>query len=142
MGRNCDTTDCPISTTNTVVSNGATILVPGMGIPTTIGAVSANPSQANPSATGDVTSAATVSNAAATGQCAMGFFSCAANQGGGCCPSGYACGSMCTATAGAAGPSEVGKADPASGAVTVKLGPVRWASVGLAVMVGSLAVGL
>lgn len=31
--------------------------------------------------------------------CALGWFSCAAGQGGGCCPSGYACGTSCTATA-------------------------------------------
>lgn len=47
--------------------------------------------------------------------CALGWFSCASGQGGGCCPSGYACGtSSCTATGvvvqgGATGTAKVAK---------------------------------
>ena len=39
--------------------------------------------------------------------CATGWFNCAAGEGGGCCPSGYACGVSCTATA--SGVAPVGK---------------------------------
>ncbi len=34
-----------------------------------------------------------------SGSCAQGWASCAASAGGGCCPSGYACGQICSATA-------------------------------------------
>lgn len=32
------------------------------------------------------------------GECARGWFDCGEDGGGGCCPSGYACGESCTAT--------------------------------------------
>ena len=31
--------------------------------------------------------------------CAQGWFNCGSGGGGGCCPSGYSCGTSCTATA-------------------------------------------
>ena len=51
--------------------------------------------------------------------CAAGWFSCAAGQGGGCCPSGYACGTSCTATGvvvGTAGVTGTGKVAKDNGA--------------------------
>ena len=46
--------------------------------------------------------------------CAGGWFSCGSSGGGGCCPSGYSCGTSCTATAvvvqgGATGTATVAK---------------------------------
>ncbi|RAL00329.1 putative GPI anchored protein [Aspergillus ibericus CBS 121593] len=74
-GRNCDTTDCPATPSTTFTSDGVTIVVP---VATTT----------------DTTTALTTSKAA---HCASGWFSCAATVGGGCCPTGYQCGSSCTA---------------------------------------------
>lgn len=59
-----------------------------------------------PSGTGDA--------ALGANGCAVGWFSCANGEGGGCCPSGYACGTSCSATAvvlqnGATGTAEVAK---------------------------------
>jgi Predicted solute binding protein len=70
-GRDCDTTSCPTTSSTTFVSNGVTIVEP----------------------------VATGSSSRPTGKCAKGWFSCADTVGGGCCPSGYACGQSCTATA-------------------------------------------
>ncbi|KAL1977059.1 hypothetical protein VTN31DRAFT_3341 [Thermomyces dupontii] len=80
-GRDCDTTSCPPTSSVTVVdSNGVTVAVP----------------------TGD---AATTSN-----PCATGWFSCAASDGGGCCPSGFACGrESCTASGSGTATSTVAK---------------------------------
>ena len=73
VGRDCGLTSCPAaSPTLAFNSNGVT--------------VSVIPSGANDAALG------------ANG-CAAGWFTCASGDGGGCCPSGYACGTSCTATA-------------------------------------------
>nr|POE85591.1 hypothetical protein CFP56_43908 [Quercus suber] len=73
VGRNCDTSSCPSSDSTTILSSSvATVVVP---------------------ATTDADAAAT------QGSCANGWDLCDANAGGGCCPSGYVCGSSCTATA-------------------------------------------
>ncbi|KAJ5131832.1 hypothetical protein N7448_005990 [Penicillium atrosanguineum] len=69
-GRDCDTTSCPTTSSTTFTSDGVTIV--------------------EPVATG---------SSKGTGKCANGWFSCADTVGGGCCPSGYACGQSCTATA-------------------------------------------
>ncbi|KAJ5160482.1 uncharacterized protein N7482_007486 [Penicillium canariense] len=72
-GRNCDTTSCPTTSSTTFVSDGRTIVVP------------VTTESSGSSRTG--------------GKCANGWFSCADTVGGGCCPSGYACGSsFCAAT--------------------------------------------
>lgn len=68
-GRNCDTTSCPTVASTTVVSNGVTVV--------------------EPVATGE---------SGRSGSCAGGWFECAAAEGGGCCPLGFACGASCTAT--------------------------------------------
>ena len=71
-GRDCDTTSCPTVSSTTMVSDGKTIVAPA------------------PTMTGG------------TGRCAKGWFSCADTVGGGCCPTGFACGSSCRATGGSA----------------------------------------
>ena len=90
IGRDCASTSCPATASTTLVnSNSLTIIAPtGSG-------VSANP-------------------AGITGTCANGWFSCAATNGGGCCPSGYGCGAMCTATASGGQGNVVGKTAPSS----------------------------
>lgn len=50
-----------------------------------------------------------------TGSCASGWSTCASDVGGGCCPSGYACGSACTATATGGQDNVVGKIAPNAG---------------------------
>ncbi|PYH92123.1 GPI anchored protein [Aspergillus ellipticus CBS 707.79] len=71
-GRDCDTTSCPTVASTTFTSDGVTIVAPA----------------------GTTTATATTS---ATEKCAIGWFSCAATVGGGCCPTGYQCGASCTA---------------------------------------------
>ena len=134
VGRNCDTTDCPASTTNTITSNGNTILVPGAGVPTTVGSVSNVDSSSGASVTAATASS---SGAPAQGTCAQGFNSCAADQGGGCCPTGFACGQVCTNTGGVAGPTAVGKAPPASGsAANLKVDFIGWGALIVAIGMG------
>jgi hypothetical protein len=104
VGRNCDTTSCPTSASTAVVTNsGLTVMAP-------IGASSAVP----------------------TGSCANGWFSCAASVGGGCCPSGYGCGTSCTAMA--SGQSNVGKGAPSEAANARACG---WVLLGLGILSGS-----
>lgn len=81
-GRDCDTTSCPTTPSTTVVSGDVTIVVPVRTM------------------------------TAGTGHCAQGWFSCADTVGGGCCPTGFACGSSCAATAGS---STVAKSVPGRG---------------------------
>ncbi|CAI7583933.1 unnamed protein product [Penicillium glandicola] len=69
-GRNCDTTSCPTTSSTTIISDGVTIVAP---VATTTGSSGGN-------------------------RCAQGWFHCADTVGGGCCPTGFACGSSCTAT--------------------------------------------
>ncbi|EAW07868.1 putative GPI anchored protein [Aspergillus clavatus NRRL 1] len=85
-GRDCDTTSCPVRASSTITSNDRTIVVPAQ----TTGAVSG------------------------TGRCASGWFSCADTVGGGCCPSGFACGSSCTTVASASATGTVAKSAPDS----------------------------
>ena len=47
-----------------------------------------------------------------TGHCASGWNTCAQNVGGGCCPTGYACGQACTATMPEGRNNTVGKISP------------------------------
>lgn len=69
-----------------------------------------------------VSSGRTIVNTARPGEshCANGWFSCGADESGGCCPSGYLCGTAsCTATI--SGQRNTGKMEPSSASV------VRWA---------------
>ncbi|KAF3007698.1 hypothetical protein E8E13_009428 [Curvularia kusanoi] len=76
VGRDCQTTgSCIIPPSTTVLAtNGVTIVAP-------TGASVATPGPAQ------------------GGSCPSAWFSCPAEQGGNCCPNGYACGEQCTATA-------------------------------------------
>lgn len=77
VGRDCSKTSCPASDSTTLVNtNGVTIAA----------------------ATGSGVSATTEGE---TGSCATGWALCPTSDGGGCCPSGYACGSSCTIAASA-----------------------------------------
>ncbi|KAJ9273067.1 hypothetical protein DTO212C5_652 [Paecilomyces variotii] len=89
-GRNCDTTSCPITSSSTFTSDGRTIVVPA----------------------GSTTGTAASSGGTGVARCASGWFSCADTAGGGCCPSGFACGTSCMATAGSSATGSVPKAQP------------------------------
>ena len=90
IGRDCASTSCPASASTSLFnSRSLTIVAPtGSG-------VSLNPLRI-------------------TGSCADGWISCAATIGGGCCPSGYGCGALCTATASGGQGNVVGKTAPSS----------------------------
>ncbi|KAL4930133.1 putative GPI anchored protein [Aspergillus undulatus] len=94
-GRDCDTTSCPAMSSSTVVSDGRTIVV-------------AEPTDA-PSADEGSDEGSDESGAK---RCATGWFSCADTVGGGCCPTGYACGSSCTAVPTASTTGTVAKEEP------------------------------
>lgn len=117
VGRNCDSTSCPSSDSTAIIStDGATIVAP-----TVISAFSTT----------------TVGGAQGTqGSCANGWYSCGADVGGGCCQSGFVCGtSACSATASQSGEQSTPKEAPSEGSV------VRW--VGGFVVVGLVsAVGM
>ncbi|KAL2355712.1 hypothetical protein BJ546DRAFT_840197 [Cryomyces antarcticus] len=106
VGRDCNTTSCPpASTTTIVVSNAVTVVAPpGASV-------------------GSSTDAGTVRS------CANGWSSCAAAQGGGCCPSGYGCGASCTATAGG---QNVGKIAPSTASTHV----VGWGFLAMGIAMG------
>lgn len=114
VGRNCDTTSCPPGdSTSVVASDGATIVVSSFST-TTVGSAGAQGTQ---------------------GSCANGWFSCAADQDGGCCPSGYVCGSnTCSATQ--SGAQATAKKQPSEANV------VRWvggfAGLGLVSAIGMI----
>jgi hypothetical protein len=95
IGRNCDSTSCPALASTTLVSGSSlTIVAPtGSGI--------------------------TAPSSLLTGSCATGWMTCAPDVGGGCCPSGYVCGSVscsippgATSSLGIASGGEVGKEAP------------------------------
>lgn len=124
-GRNCDTTSCPASATNEVViSSGVTIEVPvttgstagGVG-----GAVSGRTTVTESANRATSTRTTTVGTGGAAtgaqGSCPTSWYSCGADVGGGCCPTGYVCGSTCSASAITDGPGSVNKVAPASQAV-------------------------
>lgn len=100
-GRDCHTTSCPTTSSTTLTTNGETIIVP-----VTTG-VSHN-----------------------TGKCAKGWFSCADTAGGGCCPSGFACGTSCTATA---AKTTVAKEEATSGGVRLRMVKTMLGIAGLCV---------
>ncbi|KAE8354846.1 hypothetical protein BDV28DRAFT_67893 [Aspergillus coremiiformis] len=87
-GRNCDTTSCPETPLTTITSSDRTIVVP----------------------------VETEAPPVTTGRCANGWFSCADTVGGGCCPTGFACGSSCTAVATATATGTIAKGQPTNAA--------------------------
>ncbi|KAL4813667.1 hypothetical protein BDW67DRAFT_103187 [Aspergillus spinulosporus] len=95
-GRNCDTTSCPAISSTTIETEGRTIII------------------AEPT-----TSAATAASNQESGArtCATGWFSCADTVGGGCCPTGYACGASCTAVPTASTTGTVAKEAPTAASI-------------------------
>ncbi|KAH0442796.1 hypothetical protein CcaCcLH18_01394 [Colletotrichum camelliae] len=87
-GRDCATTSCPPTPSTTIISNGATIIVPVTDVP-----------------------------ASATETCASGWFLCGEEGGpvAGCCPSGYACGTASCTTSSSTQTGEIQKQFPNSG---------------------------
>ncbi len=117
FGRDCAPTSCPTSALTTLIDNNSVKVIA-------------------------TTSNGLTANRILTGACATGWSSCAATNGGGCCPTGYACGSSCTATATVSGlqASEVGKLAP-NKAVREGSRGVMLLGAGTAVMVlGFLAI--
>lgn len=114
-GRDCETTSCvEVESTAVVNTGGVTIDAP----------------------TG-------VSGAAgASGTCRDGWFSCAASDAGGCCPTGYGCAiATCTATAAPEGQDySIGKTAPESSAVWSR--EMDWALMLVVGLVSSTALGL
>ncbi|KID76437.1 hypothetical protein MBR_04372, partial [Metarhizium brunneum ARSEF 3297] len=84
--RDCHTYSCPAPSSTTLVSNGATIVVPATDLPNPTGSSS----------------------------CADGWFMCGQNAGpmAGCCPSGYSCGTASCFTAGATETGKIQKQAP------------------------------
>jgi len=108
VGRNCGTTSCPPSDSTSIVTDGATVVVPTF-------------------------STTTVGSAGTQGSCANGWFSCGADQNGGCCPSGYVCGSnTCSATQ--SGAQSTPKEAPSEGNVVKWVG--SFVAMGLVSAVG------
>jgi hypothetical protein len=106
-GRNCDTTSCPATSSTTIVTEGRTIVVP-------------------------LGPAATV--ASATGICATGWSSCAASVGGGCCLSGWDCGTASCSSVGPTSTEVAQKGSTSNGHVNKKL---TWlGAVGMALVCG------
>ena len=116
IGRNCDSTSCPSGDSTTIVATSGATIVASAFSTTTVGSGTAAAAQGT------------------QGSCANGWFSCGADTGGGCCPSGYVCGSSCSATQ--SGVQAQPKQAPSEGSV------VKWAGgflvVGLASAIGMI----
>lgn len=80
VGRDCGLTSCPSPATTTVANTNGVVILGLAG-------------------SGSVSSSASSAQETGKGRCAQGWYKCAQADGGGCCPSGYACGQSCTATA-------------------------------------------
>ena len=114
VGRDCQTSSCPTTASSSLITtDGVTIVVPVGG-----GTASTASAAASSAGTGPITSTATTTSAAQTGTCATGWSSCPASLSGGCCPSGFTCGtSNCQSASAANGsPSDVGKIAPSAAA--------------------------
>ncbi|KAF2184309.1 hypothetical protein K469DRAFT_633651 [Zopfia rhizophila CBS 207.26] len=114
VGRDCQTTGTCVRTSSgtVIVSNGITIVAPtGASFATT-----APPQR---------------------GSCPTGWFSCAANLGGNCCPNGFSCGEHCTATPG--GNTQVaGKVAPSTASSFSNASIWALISGGIAIGIGML----
>ncbi|ROT37688.1 hypothetical protein SODALDRAFT_340862 [Sodiomyces alkalinus F11] len=113
-GRDCGTTDCPSTPLTTIVTDGATVVVPITDVPT--------------------------GSEQTTESCASGWFLCGQDAGpvAGCCPSGYSCGTASCSTVIGSQTAEVQKQFPDSGAARWSFG--GWA-IGMTVMAGAIGGG-
>lgn len=137
VDRECRSISCAPSSSTTVNAQGATIVVP-VGVVT-----GAAPSADAAGATSTITAAASTATAVNNGasRCANGWYGCAANQGGGCCPSGYACGASCSSTSGV-GPSQVNKIEPTSAAAHKLVEGMGVYLMGIAMVLGGGMIAL
>ncbi|KAL4999609.1 hypothetical protein BDV10DRAFT_164624 [Aspergillus recurvatus] len=92
-GRDCDTTSCPAISSTTIETEGRTIVI------------------------AEPTTSAASSEESGARTCATGWFSCADTVGGGCCPTGYACGASCTAVPTASTTGTVAKEAPTADSI-------------------------
>jgi len=106
-GRNCQTTDCPITSSTTLISDGLTLVVPAG-------------------------SAAALNSP--TGECATGWSSCAASLGGNCCPTGYECGTASCSSLSPTQTAVVQKGSPNSAASRGAVGFVALTAVPLVML--------
>lgn len=127
VGRDCDTTSCPPTAYTTILaSDSATVVVPYTS--TTVVGSDATVTRAGSDDNdedGDDAEAAE-----SQGNCAAQWYQCGASEGGGCCPRGYVCGDVCTATD--ADVADIEKSEP-SGAEVVRW---AWGLLGLGVAAG------
>ncbi|KZF25567.1 hypothetical protein L228DRAFT_236648 [Xylona heveae TC161] len=147
VDRNCDTASCPPrSSTTDVNTHGVTVVAPASAT-----TEPSSPSSEDKQSTSAVSSSSSSSRSTNTptkpssssspasvsksqqGTCASGWFKCASTDGGGCCPSGYACGAACTATATISGKSGAFTTDgpvigkmPSSGAARMSDSRTAW----------------
>ncbi|KAF2721500.1 hypothetical protein K431DRAFT_284879 [Polychaeton citri CBS 116435] len=106
VGRNCETSSCP-STESTQIVSDPTVVVP----------------------------ASTGSGNQVTGaqnSCANGWYSCAADVNGGCCPSGFACGTA-TCEASASGVQDRPKQPPSAASATAVVWTLLLSGIGMGV---------
>ncbi|KAF2159773.1 hypothetical protein M409DRAFT_70820 [Zasmidium cellare ATCC 36951] len=86
-----------------------------------------------------ITSGLTIAVTATTDSCANGWSSCAASDGGGCCPTGFACGSVCVTSSGDQ-TQTLAKESPSSTttsrAAVIGTGRWLWTFVGLGLTAG------
>jgi len=113
VGRDCQTTgSCELPSSTTVIaSNGVTVVAPSGASVATAGV-------------------------AEGGSCPSAWYSCPADQGGNCCPNGYACGEQCTATA-----SGVSSVEAKVAPSTASFVP-QWSVWGLAVAAGAIGAAM
>jgi len=137
VGRGCDSASCPaLASTSTLTSNGVVIVIVGGSTVSTRAAGTVTVTTTLGGATSAAVQTITASNVVVGAYCAAGWYSCGSNVGGGCCPSGYACGATCSATV-AVESSSVPKIAPTSRAV--RIGGLRsWMLVGVAVLISAI----
>lgn len=128
VGQDCDSTNCPSMGSTTVATNSVVTVFVGTGEGiTTIGAGSGTAVTTIGAGAGTVTVAAAPTTTvdpvatvvAGAGACPSAWFSCGADVGGGCCPSGYGCAATCSATQ-AGLPDTVQKVQPSNSAIMVR----------------------
>ena len=101
IGQDCHSSSCPaLASTSLIVTNGITIVAPR-------------------------TSGVSQDSQTSMSRCPYGWFSCLATDGGGCCPSGFACGVSCTSSVSASGTNVVAKEAPTGAGSRSGLGMCR-----------------
>lgn len=122
-----------------VLGSGGPVVVVPTGVLTNGASTSTGTEATLTTTIGTVTTSG--SGSGGGGSCAQGWYSCPANNGGGCCPSGYVCGASCTASV--SGGGSVGKI-AAGGASPRKegMGLLGTLLVGVAMVLMGVGVGM